>query len=429
MPRRENGARSCLYLCKKRDESMNASLQFCPNAVCSARGKIGQGNITIHGRKRPRYRCRICRCTFSARRGTMWEGLRKPTELIVIVVTLLAYGCPLQAIVHAFGLDERTVACWRDRAGTHCQHVHQALIEGGKLDLIQVQVDEIRVQGRSMIAWMGLTLMVSTRLWLGGVVSLTRDTCLADRMMRQVRACAQALCALLICTDGWGAYPGSIKRAFRDKVKRRAGPGRASFQVWPQLHIGTIIKHSVKKRVRAVTHRLSLGTGTGAELRLKRSGGGSVLNTTFIERFNGTMRERLAALTRKWRHPARRLQALHTGMYLIGGTYNFCWPHQTLSQPRDEEDSQRAWSACTPAMASGVTDHVWSVEELLRYRIAPPPWSAPRRRGRPRLRPLPDPTPPKRPRGRPRTRPLPDPMVPKRPRGRPRKVVVCSFTS
>jgi hypothetical protein len=59
----------------------------------------------------------------------MWEGLRKPTELIVILVTLLAYGCPVQAIVHAYGLGERTVARWRDRAGTHCQRVHQALIE------------------------------------------------------------------------------------------------------------------------------------------------------------------------------------------------------------------------------------------------------------------------------------------------------------
>jgi transposase-like protein/IS1 family transposase len=392
-------------------EPMNASLQFCPNAACSARGQIGQGNITIHGRKRQRYRCRTCGHTFSARRGTMWEGLRKPTELIVVVVTLLAYGCPLQAIVHAYGLDERTVASWRDRAGAHCQRVHQALIEQGKLDLIHVQADEIRVKGRSMIAWMGLTLMVSTRLWLGGAVSLTRDKRLADRLMLQVRACAQALCALLICTDGWVAYPGSIKRAFRDKVKRTVGPGRASFQVWPHLHIGTIIKHSVKKRVRAVTHRLSHGTWEQARLLLERSGGGSVLNTAFIERFNGTMRERLAALTRKCRHPARRLQALHTGMYLIGCTYNFCWPHQTLSRPRDGEDSRRAWSACTPAMASGVTDHVWSVWELLRHRIAPPPWSEPRRRGRPR------------------TRPLPDPTVPKRPRGRPRKVVLCSFTS
>ncbi len=66
----------------------------------------------------------------------MFEGLRKPMELIVIVVTLLSYGCPVQAIVHAFELDERTVAAWRDRAGVQCQKVHQALIEQGQLDLM-----------------------------------------------------------------------------------------------------------------------------------------------------------------------------------------------------------------------------------------------------------------------------------------------------
>lgn len=71
----------------------------------------------------------------------MFEGLRKLEELIVLVVTLLCYGCPVQAIVHAFGLDERTIAAWRDRAGVHCQKVHQAIIEQGHLDLMHVQAD------------------------------------------------------------------------------------------------------------------------------------------------------------------------------------------------------------------------------------------------------------------------------------------------
>lgn len=101
-------------------------------------------------------------------------------------------------------------------------------------------------------------------------------------------------------------------------------------------------------------------------------------------------------------------------MYLIGCTYNFCWPHHELSKPH------HAGQACTPAMASGLADHVWRVRDLLEYRLVPAPWVEPRRRGRPRTRPLPDPTQPKRPRGRPRIRPLPDPLVPKRPRGRPR---------
>src|SRR3954465_2012926 len=146
-----------MCLCKRVHQSQwTLRSAFCPNAMCSARGQSGKGNIVIHDRNRQRYRCKVCKRTFSARRGTMFEGVRKPVDLIVIVVTLLSYGCPVQAIVHAFDLDERTVASWRDRAGVHCEQVHHALIETGKLDLVHVQADEIRVKGRNLIAWMGL---------------------------------------------------------------------------------------------------------------------------------------------------------------------------------------------------------------------------------------------------------------------------------
>ena len=308
----------------------------------------------------------------------MFEGLRKPVDLIVIVVTLLTYGCPIQAIVHAFGLDERTVADWRDRAGAHCQQVHQEIIEQGQLDLMHVQADEIRVKGCKMIAWMGLAMMVSSRLWLGGVVQLSRDRGLADRLMSQVRRCAACLRPLLVLTDGWSAYPGSIRRAFRQKVKRTAGVGRACLQVWPQLHIGTVIKRTQKKRVVEITRRMAHGLLSQAEKLLMQSQGGSVLNTAFIERLNGTFRERLASLTRKSRHAARRLRALEMGMYLIGCSYNFCFVHHELSK------TKHVGSPCTPAMAAGLTDHVWSIRELLSYRIAPLPWVSPAKRGRPK---------------------------------------------
>lgn len=313
----------------------------------------------------------------------MFAGLRKPAELIVVVVTLLAYGCPVQAIVQAFGLDERTAASWRDRAGHHCQHVHQALVEQGQLDLVHVQADEIRVKGHKMIAWMGLAMMVSTRLWLGGVVSLTRDRSLADRLLAQVRACCQPLRALLVCTDGWNAYPGSITRAFRQKVKETAGRGRACLQVWPQLCIGVLIKRTHKKRVVEITRKLVQGTLEQAQALLAVSHGGTVLNTAFIERLNGTMRQRLASLTRKCRHAARRLAALESGMWLLGCTYNFCWPHHELSRREALAQGRRGEVRLTPAMASGLTDHCWSIQELLSYRVAPAPWMAPKRRGRP----------------------------------------------
>ena len=339
---------------------------------------MGKGNIIIHDRKRQRYRCKACQRTFSARRGTMFEGLRKPMDLIVIVVTLLAYGCPIQAIVHAFGLDERTVADWRDRAGAHCQKVHQEIVEQGHLDLMHVQADEIRVKGCKIIAWMGLAMMVSTRLWIAGVVQRSRDRSLADALLQQVRRCAACLLPLLVLTDGWSAYPNSIRRAFREKVKLTSGVGRAHLQVWPELHIGTVIKRTKKKRVVEITRTMAHGLLEQAEKLLHRSHGGMVLNTAFIERLNGTFRQRLASLTRKSRHAARRIVALEMGMYLIGCSYNFCFPHHELSK------HSHVGSPCTPAMAAGLTDHVWSICELLHYQIAPPLWVPPKRRGRPK---------------------------------------------
>jgi transposase-like protein len=146
----------------KTEHQKDALQLFCPNVDCPARGKIGAGNLVSHGKKRERYKCKTCGKTFSVRQGTMFVGLRKPEELIVIVVSLLAYGCPLQAIVHAFDLDERTVARWQERAGTHCQQVHKDQILQAKLGLVHVQADEIRVKGCKMIPWMALAMMVST---------------------------------------------------------------------------------------------------------------------------------------------------------------------------------------------------------------------------------------------------------------------------
>jgi hypothetical protein len=154
-----------------------------------------------------------------------------------------------------------------------------------------------------------------------------------------------------------------------------------------------------------LTRKMTLGSLHQANTLLQASMGGTVLNTACIERFNGTMRERLASLTRKCRHAAHRLEALETGLYLIGCTYNLCFPHHELSQ------TKHAGSPCTPAMAARLTDHIWSVWEVLIYKRAPAPWIEPKRRGRPRKH------------------PLLDPAVPKRPRGCPRKVALSTFTS
>ena len=364
---------------RKRDTSQ----EYCPNDACPSRGKIGQGNIVIHDSSRGRLKCKVCKKTFNQRRGTALEGIRKPGELFVTVISLISWGCPIQAIVQTYDLDERTVADWQRRAGLHCEKVHQDQIEQGKLDPKQGQADEMRIKARGMILWMAMAMVVPTRLWVAGAVSKTRDSHLIDRLMFQFRKCCQSLCPLLICTDGFAAYPKSILRAFREKVKRTPGRGRCCLEVWPDLQIGTVIKRTVKRRLKEVIRQVTYGTVEQAQNLLNLSKGGSMLNTSYIERLNATFRERLASLTRKCRHAVSKEETLHAGMYLIGSTYNFCIPHQQLSKA---VDLGGCGSPCTPAMASGLTDHVWSVKELLTFKVAPPPLPLLKKKGRPRIK-------------------------------------------
>ena len=364
------------------DQPMNAQAQFCPNLACGARGQRGGGNICVHSCKRRRYRCMMCGQTFSERAGTIYAGLRSDATLVTIVVTLLVYGCPLHAIVQAYGLDERTVANWRDRAGKHAQGVHEGLVMQGQLDLGHVQVDELRIKGRGFIAWVGMALMVSTRLWLGGVVSTSRNRSLAEAMMTQVRRCAKTGCALLVCVDGWRAYPNAILRTFRSKVPRPKGVrGRCRLQRWPSLAIAQVVKQTTP--VFALTRRIDHGTSQLVAQQLFGSQGGLLPNTAFIERLNGTFRQRLAPLVRRCRHTAARLETLHTSLYLLGTLYNFCTPHHALRRPNFDSPDLPRWLVRTPAMAAGITDHVWSVAELLLFQLPPPPLVPPKRRGRP----------------------------------------------
>ena len=178
---------------------------FCPNPVCPDKGQQGQGNIGIHSQKKQRYRCTTCRKTCAATRGTALYRLHHPVELMVLVVTLLCHGCPTQAIVAAFDLDERTVAAWLHRAGGHAARVHAAVVETGQVELGQVQVDETCVKVCRGRIWQAMALAVPSRLWRGGDLSPTRDGTLVTATLRRVAACASRV-ALLICVDGFAAY-------------------------------------------------------------------------------------------------------------------------------------------------------------------------------------------------------------------------------
>src|SRR5262245_11987354 len=241
---------------------MDPTTVFCPNPRCYARGQTGQGNIGIHAQKERRFICHECHKTFSARKGTVFYRLRTSAETVVLVVTLLAHGGPVQAIVAAFGFDERTVAAWWARSGRQGQTVHEYLVEPPR-DLGQVQADELRVKQQSGIVWMALAIMVKSRLWLGGEVSEQRDLSLIRRLLERVRRCA-AHRPLLVCTDGWVSYIRAMRETLRDPVPTGKG-GRPRLRPWRHVLLAPVVKRYERRRVVAPARRMVEGTPARAE--------------------------------------------------------------------------------------------------------------------------------------------------------------------
>jgi len=325
---------------------------------CPARGQAGKGNIGVHSHQDKRWRCRVCPKTFAETKGTAFYRLHTPVEILTLVVTWMAHGCPLQALVAAFGFDERTVAAWRERAGRQSRAVHEHRVEQPR-DLGQVQADELCVKAQGRLLWMALALRVSTRLWLGGEVSQPRDLSLLRRLVKHVRACALVR-RLLSCTAGLCTYVRAARETFRAPV-HRGQRGRPRLRVWPQLLIAQGVKRYEKRRVVDGERRVVRGTATRVEQALTAAQGAGVINTAYSERLNAPCRERLASLTRRGRALARKGVTLEYGRYLSGAVYNFCTVHESL---RLAATVSQAAVARTPALAARITTHCWSVREL-----------------------------------------------------------------
>jgi transposase-like protein len=347
---------------------MNPQDVCCPNPDCPARAEIGQGHITIHCRKPERYRCRVCRKTFAATAGTPFYRLHKDHTLFVIVATLLAGGCPIQAIVAAYGLDERTVSDWQTRAGLQAQAVQEQLVQSAPQPLQHVQADEICVKGVGGRFWMAMAMEVKTKLWLGGVVARQRSTSLIKDVVSIVAKCWDKTSKLLVGVDGLRAYVRQFTRQFRVRVltgKR----GRPRLVVSELLLLGRVIKQRVAGYVTGVRRVAVHGTIQQLTEQVHKTETGTGVNTAYIERLNGTFRNHLGVLARRTRSGAHRKQTLTSGMNLVGCAYNFCWEHESLRQPAKE--GKKKWRGQTPAMAAGITDHVWSMAELLWFRTLP----------------------------------------------------------
>jgi hypothetical protein len=150
----------------------------------------------------------------------------------------------------------------------------------------------------------------------------------------------------------------------------------------PGLLLGQLVKRYVHRRVMSVERRVVRGTEQAIAAVLAATHTGSGINTTYIQRLNATFRSALAPLIRRGRAIAHTETVLTAGMWLVGCAYNFCWLHDSLRIAAPAGACWK-WQERTPAMAAGLTNHRWTMLELLRYQVPLPPWVAPKRRGRP----------------------------------------------
>jgi transposase-like protein len=329
---------------------MRPELAVCPNPECGATDRIG-----VHSRIERRYKCHACESTFAETRGTPLYGLKSPLWVVLLVLALLAGGCPIPAIVFAFGLDERTVADWQRKAGVHAKAVQEQVVCQGSVDVGQVQGDELYVKTQGGTVWMATAMSVFSRLFLWGAVAPQRDGALVRQVITQVRAAAQVGRPILWAVDGFVAWTSGVLRVFRDPL-HTGRPGRPRLVVWADLHIVQVVKQYTGRKLSGVERRLAYGCmGCAQAIMQATQVTLGVINTAYIERLNATFRTWLPALTRRSRTPARQVAHLEAAMFWMGAVYNFCRIHATLQG--------------TPAMAADLTDHVWSVNELLHYRV------------------------------------------------------------
>ena len=283
--------------------------------------------------------------TFAKTKGTVFYRLRTPPDLVVIVVTLPAHGCPLQAIVVAFGLDERTVLRWQARSGKHCQRVHELFVD--PRDLGQVQADEIRAKTQGGILWMAMAIQVQTRLWLGGVLSTARDMPLLVAFIERVRHSALVVHCYSASMDV--RHLGAIRHLFREPIRWEAGT--SCIATWDGISIAQVVQEYAHQHVVAITRPLS---GTQAQIDIPFSTAkavGDQYPLTF-ERLNATFRSRITALIRRGRALARQTATLHDAMYLVGTVYNFCTYHKNLRLSMSLPNHRHRWLRRTPAIAA-----------------------------------------------------------------------------
>lgn len=353
----------------------------CQNSRCPDFGRRDAGNLTVTGRlgKSRQYRllyCRTCRVRFSERKGTPLYRAHLPEDKVTSILEHIREGCGVLKTARLVQVHPDTVSRYGRAAGQHAHAAHDELVAHTP-ETRELQMDEMwsfvaqkekncdeddpgdRFRGD---CWDHVAFDPEHRLVVS-VVPGERTAESVQELVNDVKGRLGDRAPELITTDEYSAYERAILEAFGTEVMppRTGKPGRPRkpYKVAPAgLNYATVHKTRKKGRVVDVATRVIFGTAASVQAALDNSAVSRTVNTAFVERHNGTDRNRNARKVRRtycfskdwWIHRALTFFTMYSG--------NFCWPVRTLKT--------KAGGAQTPAMMAKLADHVWTLVEWIK---------------------------------------------------------------
>src|SRR5262244_77453 len=386
----------------RRPRTVDTSMHFCPHPACDYRGWLGLNNLRANGHPSGgpwrQLRCLGCHGYFLETHGTIFHGKQAAAELIVHVLACLAEGLGIRATARVFEVDPNTVLRWLVEAAEQLRAFSAYFL--CDLHVEQLQLDELYAVLRALKAGeisedAAITRLERSPSWVWTAMDPTskllvvvdvgcRTLAMAQRVVHQVTRVLTPGCVPLFLTDGLKDYGTALLTHFGQwmQPERRQDKGPRPKPRWmPLLELlyAQVVKSYRRRRLVGVKHRVVFGTQLAIEQVLAACGW--TINTAFVERLNLDIRQRVAAVGRRVNTLCQGADGLQQQLVLFQVYYNFVLPHASLRQPLPQPiptngtGSAKQWWPCTPAMAAGLTDHVWSLKEVLLYRV--PPWPQP----------------------------------------------------
>lgn len=385
-----------------RPRTVDPHTQYCPQKTGVYYGWVGQENIRANGHPGSRtwrqFHCVVCGTYFLETHGTLFYGKPRPDERLVRVVAALAEGLGLRAAARVFAVDPNTVLTWLREAADQlavfsCSFLRDVQVNHVQLDELFTVLSEGKADQGSALEtsapcsrtphWVWAAIDPVSKVLLALEVG-ERTLAMAQRLVHQVRQVSASGCVPLFLSDGLKEYATALLTHYGYWVTlpRRRSSGPAPKPRWlpqPALLYAQVVK--TYRRRRLVRMRPRVVFGTLAHVMHVLAPLGWHINTAFIERINLTIRHHVAAVGRRVMTVAKRAEGLRAQLHLYQTYYNFCLPHASLClplahpPPSKERGSAKRWHPCTPAMAAGLTDRVWSLREVLLVRVSP--WSQP----------------------------------------------------